>query len=88
MAKGPWVFEVIMEADNLWPGNQLYDTMDYAKFCAEQDYAEHYPVDEDQTLSWDFLVKNVDLMYITGDDGPEPTGVEIRVRHVNSLKEK
>lgn len=79
-----WVFEAIMDVWPEWPGNELYDTLEYAKFCAMQDYSESFPTD-DNPLSWEVLVKGVHVLYSHEDEGPEPTGVEIRLRNVNTL---
>jgi hypothetical protein len=78
-----WVFEVIHVGWPEWEGNQLYDALDYAKFCAEQDYLKAFP--HEDMMSWEVLMKATYTMYVHREDDIYPTDIEIRVRHVNSL---
>lgn len=81
------VIEIIMEDDPEWPGNQIYKNEGnggFAKFCAEQDYSEHYfhPDDfYDRYFSWDFISKGTYFMH---EDGIF-TGVQLRWRNIHSL---
>lgn len=81
MSDKQWVYEVLLDDFDSWFGNQLYDTMEYAKFCAEQDLRETVLGYGDHEFTWEFITKNLYHMYMNGD----PNGVSIRVRHVNSL---
>ena len=78
-----WVYEVILDEDDYWPGNELYDTLDYAKFCVTQDYEESFPDAKDRIATWELITKALYHMYLDG----EPNGIAIKVRHVNSLGE-
>lgn len=87
------VIEIILEEDPLWPGNQIYKNDDggaYSRFCAEQDYIEHYypgfsqgDVDEDAPgiFTWEFIGKGVYYLY---EDGVH-IGVQQRWRPIHSL---
>jgi hypothetical protein len=82
MAKTDWVYEIINPDEPNWQGNELYKEFAYAKFCGRQDYQEDFAAKG--RLDWDFLCKG--LYFLVEDD--IPTGVELRVRHINSLLEE
>lgn len=83
MRDNPWVFEIIMDEYPEWDGNRLYDEKMYAKFCGEQDFLKDFPTDN--AVTWEVLMKGTSVLYEMTEEGNIPTGVELRVRHVDSL---
>jgi hypothetical protein len=81
MSEKRWVYEAVLDEYDYWPGNELYDTLAFAKFCVTQDYEESFPDSKDQVTTWEQITKALYHMYLDGD----PTGIAIKVRHVNSL---
>lgn len=77
-----WVWEVFLEDFPDWDGDQLYDELLYAKFCAEQDYKETIVSSRDKPFTWEQVTREYWHMYL--DD--VPTGVAIRKRPVYSQK--
>jgi len=78
-----WVYEAILDEDDYWPGNELYDTLAYAKFCVAQDYEESFPEAKEKTMTWECITKALYHMYLDEDH----TGIAIKVRNVHSLGE-
>lgn len=76
-----WVYEAVLDEYDYWSGNELYDTMNYAKFCVAQDYEESFPASKDKVITWEYITKCLYHMYLDG----EPTGIAIKVRNVHSL---
>ena len=90
MSKPDFVFEIIMDEWPEWDGNELYDTADFARFCATQDFENSFydrwksgieDAEEPGSFSWEFISRNLYHLY---EDG-SPTGVAMKIRHVNSL---
>lgn len=85
-----FVFEIIMDEWTEWSGNELYDDKTYAEFCGIQDYKDSFydkwqagydDAEEPGEFHWQFISKALYHLY---EDG-SPTGVSLKVRHVNSL---
>lgn len=89
-ANSEMVIEIIMEDDPQWPGNEIYandGNGGYAKFCAEQDYVDHYPNPDglyDRYFTWEFISKGTYFMY---ENSIYYTGIQMRWRNVHSLGE-
>ena len=75
-----YVWEAAMDDWETWPGNELYATIDLAKFCAEQDYLENFPDKRDCTLTWEPIMKGLLHMY---EDGI-PNGISLYARAVHN----
>lgn len=81
MSSSDFVWEIRHETWDEFPGNELYDTLPYAKYQGMDDYLESFP--GDGVLTWENILKGFFVLY---EDGL-PTELTLRARHINSLGE-
>jgi len=87
-----WAYEIIHEEYTAWPGNALYADIEYAKFCAEQDFVDSFydkwqagyeNADGPGYFSWEPIGKAYYHMY----ENTIPTGVALKVRPIHSAED-
>lgn len=75
-----YVFEVVHQTWDEFPGNEIYANVGLAKYFGMDDYMESF--EPDGVLTWESILKGFIVLY---EDGL-PTDVVIRARYVHGTE--